>query len=69
MKKYIVKLTPEQRQELSEMIKSGKAAARELAHARILLKADTGQEGPGWSDAKIAEALERFRGKKPSSSP
>jgi hypothetical protein len=58
MKKYIVELTPEQRQELSEMIKCGKAAARELTHARILLKADMSQEGPGWSDARIAEALE-----------
>lgn len=58
MKKYIVKLTPEQRQVLSDMINSGKAAARELTHARILLKADTSQDGPGWSDPKIAEALE-----------
>jgi len=58
MKKYIVELTPEQRKELSEMIKSGKAYARELTHARILLKADAGQDGPGWNDAKIAEALE-----------
>ncbi|GLV55944.1 hypothetical protein KDH_27880 [Dictyobacter sp. S3.2.2.5] len=54
MKKYIVKLTPQQRQKLSEMIKSGKAAAREL----ILLKADSGQDGPDWSDARIAEALD-----------
>jgi len=40
------------------MIKSGKAATRELTHARILLKADTSQEGPIWSDGRIAEALE-----------
>jgi hypothetical protein len=58
MKKYIVELTAEQRKELSEMTKSGQAAARELTHARILLKADAGQDGPGWSDARIAEALE-----------
>ncbi len=58
MKKYIVELTPEQRKELSEMIKSGKACARALTHARLLLKADAGPDGPGWSDAKIAEALE-----------
>ena len=58
MKKYIVELTAEQRQELSEMISTGKACARELTHARILLKADAGQDGPKWSDTKIVEALE-----------
>ena len=58
MKKYIVELTVEQREELSDMISSGRAAARELTHARLLLKADQGPEGPGWSDTKIAEALE-----------
>jgi hypothetical protein len=58
MKKYIVELTPEQRKELSRMISTGKAAARELAHARILLKADQGPQGPGWSDSRIQEALE-----------
>jgi hypothetical protein len=58
MKKYIVELTAEQRKKLSDMISTGKASARELTHARILLKADAGQDGPKWSDAKIAEALE-----------
>ncbi len=58
MKKYIVELTREQRKELSEMISTGKASARELTHARILLKADAGPYGPKWPDAKIAEALE-----------
>ncbi|HEY1353645.1 MAG TPA: IS630 family transposase [Ktedonobacteraceae bacterium] len=58
MKKYIVELTGEQREELSHMISTGQAAARELTHARILLKADQGPYGPNWSDAKISEALE-----------
>ena len=58
MKKYIVELTPEQREELSHMISTGKAAARELTHARILLKADQGPQGPAWSDGRIQEALE-----------
>ena len=58
MKKYIVELTAEQREELSHMIATGKGAARELTHARLLLKADAGPHGPGWSDAQIAEALE-----------
>jgi hypothetical protein len=58
MKKYIVELTREQREELSHMISSGKASARDLMHARILLKADQCPHVPGWSDARIAEALE-----------
>lgn len=58
MKKYIVELTAPQREKLSHMILTGKAAARELTHARILLKADAGTHGPGWSDTQIAEALE-----------
>jgi len=58
MKKYIVELTPEQREELAHMISTGKAAARELTHARILLKADQGSAGPAWSDSRIQEALE-----------
>ena len=39
MKKYLVELTAEQREELLHLISTGKAAARELTHARILLKA------------------------------
>lgn len=58
MKKYKVELTPAQREELIHMISTGRAAARELTHARILLKADQGPEGPGWSDAQIQVALE-----------
>lgn len=40
------------------MISSGKAAAAKLVHARILLKADRGPEGPGLADAKTADAVE-----------
>src|SRR5215472_590829 len=58
VKKYIVELTAAQREELSHMISTGRAAARELTHARILLKADQGLHGPGWSDAQIEVALE-----------
>ncbi len=58
MKKYIVKLTVEQRQELSRMIATGTTPARQLTHARILLKADQGPHGPAWSDAQIKVALE-----------
>lgn len=57
-KKYIVTLTDEERQTLQEMLSRGKAAARKLTHARILLKADAPPGGPGWNDAAIAEGVE-----------
>ena len=57
-KRFIVTLTVEERRRLSEMIAAGKAAARKLTHARVLLKADEADGGGGWSDAEIAEALE-----------
>ena len=57
-KKYIVTLTDEERRILREMLSRGKAAARKLTHARILLKADAAPGGPAWRDAAIAEGLE-----------
>lgn len=58
MKKYSIVLTQEQRQSLEKLISSGEASARKLTHARILLKADDGPYGPGWSERQIQEALE-----------
>jgi hypothetical protein len=58
MKRYKVTLEPEERQHLHDLIAAGKAAARKLAHARILLKADAAEDGPAWPDGRIAEALE-----------
>jgi Homeodomain-like domain len=58
MKKYKVTLTADERQQLSDLIAAGKAAAQKLAHARILLKADAADGGPAWPDARIAEAVE-----------
>ncbi len=57
-KKYIVTLTAEERTMLEEMTRSGKAAARKITHARILLKADVAVGGPGWPDEQIAAALD-----------
>ncbi len=57
-KKYIVTLTKEERRMLQEMLSRGKAAARKLMHARILLKADVAAGGPGWNDEALVEALE-----------
>ena len=56
--KYTVCLTDAERARLRTLIGQGNAPARELAHARILLKADQGEGGPGWNDAAIAGALE-----------
>ena len=58
MKKYIVKLSQGERAELRQLIGRGEASARKLAHARILLKADSSEAGPGWTDQAISEALE-----------
>jgi len=57
-KKYIVTLAEDERKVLEGMLSRGKAAARKLMHARILLKADAASGGPDWHDDRIAEALE-----------
>jgi transposase len=58
MKRYKVTLDAEERQGLSDLIAAGRAAARKLTHARILLKADAAEGGPTWPDRRIADALE-----------
>jgi hypothetical protein len=58
MNKYKVTLTAEERQQLHDLLRAGKAAAKKLTHARILLKADAADGGPAWPDGRIAEALE-----------
>ena len=55
---YRVALDDEQRAELRTLVGSGVAPARMLTRARVLLKADHGEGGPGWSDAAIAGALD-----------
>ena len=55
---YRVVLTEEERAHLRGLVGAGVAPARMLARARILLKADHGDGGPGWSDAAIAGALD-----------
>jgi hypothetical protein len=57
LKKYIVRLSDEERNQLSTLIDKGKHPARKLIKARILLKADASAAGPGWSDGEIAAAL------------
>lgn len=55
---YAVILTEGERAHLEQLIAAGTAPARKLAHARVLLKADKGPGGPGWVDARIADAVE-----------
>ena len=57
-KKYPVVLTDPQRQQLQHLIGAGIAPARNLTHARVLLKADQGADGPAWVDDAIAAAVE-----------
>jgi transposase len=57
-KKYPVMLSEAERGELQRLVRAGTAPARQLAHARILLKADQSPGGPAWVDAAIADALE-----------
>lgn len=54
-KKYIVRLSPEERNQLREVIKRLQGSSQKVRRAQILLKADV--EGSNWSDQKIAEAF------------
>ncbi len=57
-KKYVVRLTEEERARLHTLVGRGSAPARRLTHARILLKANQGEAGPRWTDGAIAAALD-----------
>jgi hypothetical protein len=56
VKKYVVKLSAEERERLEAMICAGKHPAQSLTRARILLKADVSEAG--WSDSTISAALD-----------
>ncbi len=58
MIKYMVRLSPTDREQLLTLVTTGRAAAAKLLRARILLKADTEAGERRWTDAEIAEALE-----------
>lgn len=57
-KKFVVRLSGEERKRLEDLISKGKAAAKTILKARILLKADQSEAGDGWSDERICEALD-----------
>ena len=57
VKKYVVRLSAEEREQLETLIRKGKGPAQRLLKARILLKADVSDAGDGWSDNKIIDGL------------
>lgn len=57
-KKYIVRLTSAERNELHRLVKTGTAAAHKRQHAQIVLQADQGAEGPSWQDEQISQAYQ-----------
>ena len=57
-KKYVVRLSAEEREALNALIHKGKHPASQILKARILLKADVSEAGEGWSDARIVQALD-----------
>ena len=58
VKKYVVRLSDDEREQLAALIRKGSSPAHRLLKARILLKADVSGAGEGWSDNQIIEALE-----------
>jgi hypothetical protein len=58
VKKYVVRLSAEERDRLEALLRKGKSPAQQLLKARILLKADVSDGGEGWSDSRIVEAME-----------
>jgi hypothetical protein len=58
VKKYVVRLSGEERERLESVVRAGKSPAQLLTKARILLKADVSAAGEGWSDSAISVALD-----------
>lgn len=58
VKKYVVRLSAEEREQLQNLKRKGKIPARRLLKVQILLKADVSEAGEGWSDSRIMEAFD-----------
>lgn len=54
-KKYVVRLTDEERRVCQEVVKKLKGTSQKVRRAQVLLKSDA--DGPNWTDARIAEAF------------
>ena len=57
MKRYVVELTAEEQEELVQLVSKGKAAARKITHARVLLQANESKNGSAWTDNQISDAF------------
>jgi hypothetical protein len=55
-KKYVVHLSPSERETLEQVIRKGQTAGWKAQRAQAMLKFDAGPHGPAWPDVKIAEA-------------
>jgi transposase len=55
-KKYILKLTADERVDLERLVRRGHVAGWKVQRAQALLHCDQGTDGPAWTDEKIAEA-------------
>src|SRR5258707_7522746 len=69
VKRYVVRLSGDEREQLETVIRKGKSPAQRLLKTRILLEADVSEDGEGWSDTRIMDALEtsasmRYRARK-----
>src|SRR3954467_13450929 len=58
VKKYVVRLSREERSALEDLISKGRHSAAAILKARVLLKADVSEAGEGWSDSRIVTALD-----------
>ena len=56
-RKHVVELSDEQRRQCLELVSSATAPARSIMHAQVLLKAEAGPAGPGWTDRAISQAF------------
>lgn len=56
LKKYVVRLTDAERGTLKAVVRKFKGSSQKVRRAQVLLKADA--DGPGWTDARIAESFE-----------
>ena len=57
-KRYVVKLSKEERKELLSLSNKGILGARKIKHIQVLLRTDSGIVGDSWSDEMIAKALD-----------
>jgi hypothetical protein len=55
--KYVVRLSGDERDRLDQITRVGSAHARTITHARALLLTDASDDGPAWTDEKVADAL------------